>query len=72
MFNVATQVVAKMEKKGWGCISDINGANDEKGQAAQTSYSAASPGCDTGRRGLLWCEIELRHHLLADMRQNSP
>jgi len=60
-----------MEKKGWSRIINISGINGEKGQAGPTTYSAASPGCDTGRRGILSSEIDPGHDLPADIRQNS-
>ena len=44
MFNVTKQVVGDMVEKGWGSIISISSVNGEKGQAGQTTYSAAKAG----------------------------
>jgi acetoacetyl-CoA reductase len=44
MFNVTKQVVPDMVERGFGRIVQISSVNGEKGQAGQTTYSAAKAG----------------------------
>ena len=44
MFNVTKQVIPDMVERGFGRVIQISSVNGEKGQAGQTTYSAAKAG----------------------------